>query len=142
MKVFNPTMQNNCQRRVTINRSNVISETGIVTFQNEKSTEIYDNGDVISTEIRNYLMINGETVHDASEVKGQCQIPECSILLTQRTMRFCHICGEVGCPKHIVFDGEFEIWLCLLCTNGLNRRRMIGHIFRLLTAPFVERIEE
>lgn len=142
MQKYNTHIQNNFQRRVTINRSNVITETGIFTFQNEKSTEIFDNDDVITTEIRNYLMINGETVHDASEIKGQCQIPECSMLLTQRTMRFCNICGEVGCPKHIVFDDEFEVWLCLQCANRLNRRRMIGNVFRLLTAPFVERIEE
>lgn len=71
MQENNHQMQNNCRSRVTISRSNVNTEAAVFTFQNEKSAEIFDNENVISTEMRNYQIINGECIHDASEVSGQ-----------------------------------------------------------------------
>ena len=134
--------ENQSNRRIRQQRTVILTEDGPYSFSRNQITNITPTGDAETIETNYAVLVEGEAVHDASQILGRCLNPECGRWLTARTFRHCSLCGAVRCLACCHWDEEDQIWLCRECRSRLRRSRALRAVGRLLSAPFVRRGRE
>lgn len=125
------------QHRTTEIIHSIRTAGGTVLIRTEQDTEMTETGDVNTREIVHSQMIDGQHIHSASQVKGECRI--CGRILTELTFRHCFQDATTLCPACAAFDEQDQRWLCKSCYRSIRWGRFWDAVGRLMISPFVQR---
>jgi hypothetical protein len=123
------------QRRLKTKRTFFAVDNDPSSVGEESMIEISPAGDVVTNDLSQVTVVNGDVISSAQQIVGQCQMPECSQFLTQRTVRYCTVCAMVLCPRCCNVDAEVGM-LCPECRKAAWWQRFWAGFFSLLTWPF------
>ena len=133
----NPNQNGNSRFRINSENSEIVSENGDFSLSQDQIAEITESGHVITTGHQKAIIINGEAISHASQIRGECQNSGCQVFVTERTIRYCFYCGEVNCGKCIKWDNRDQLWVCQSCRKSIRWRRFWVFLGRLVILPFV-----
>ena len=138
---INPLAPGGPQRyRIRELKTTVDSPTGPLTLWRREVTTIMPDGSMETTSEIHTEIRDGVKFASIEDLKGQCE--NCFAYLGVDTIRFCAICGKTLCRKCIRHVDDEIGDLCFLCLRKLKRKLRLQLIWRIMTAPFVDRSEE
>ena len=104
----------------------------VVEFAAGQVMTISPTGDVNTVDTKHIHIYRGEAI-SIGDIKGQCQQPDCQILLTARVIRYCIECSKVICLGCAVHIDEGNEPLCPDCSHALRRERLKRICLNILT---------
>lgn len=128
------------QWRIKHHVHTIKSPTRDLTLSREEKTGIGDNGSFETIETVESQIEGGIKITSHLQIAGQC---DCGQYVTHQTLKFC-ICGKVLCPRCAERDmdeNENGI-LCADCLKIAKRKRFWRAIWKIVTSPFIERLDE
>ena len=123
------------QRRTKVTQTVFVCDNDPASAGSESLTEVSALGDVTTFDINRAAVVNGDVVFSPHEIVGQCQVPECGMFLTNRTVRYCSACAAVLCPHCCRWDNREQVFLCPACSKALWWQHFWIGFFGLLTWP-------
>jgi len=130
---------NNRKRNRNINRSEILSDNGSLGFQQEQSTEIFDNGDCETIINSQSYIIGGEKVNSERQIFGKCQ--DCDQFVTRLNRRIC-FCGKIICATCSEWWEDDKRPVCSDCYKILKKKKFWSSFWHLILSPFIERKDQ